>query len=104
MKLAVSTAVTAVVLTLLATGLAEAQPMPRAASNPRHPERECGVKVRLECRAEVMGGMNYMDYWVNRTPEPWHTKAAECIRARGCVPRLQYRPVVCDWSTRTRLE
>ena len=86
MKLVMSTTVAAVALTLLATGLAEAQ-MPRAASNPRHPERECGVKVRLECRAEVMGGMNYMDHWVNRTPEPWHTKAAECIRARGCVPR-----------------
>ena len=86
MKLVMST-VALVVLTLPATGLAEAQ-MPRAASNPRHPVRECGVKVRLECRAEVMGGMNYMDHWVNRTPEPWHTKAAECIRRRGCVPRF----------------
>ena len=77
MKLVMSTTVAVVVLALLATGLAEAQ------------KNDC-VKVRWGCRAEVMGGMNYMDYWVNRTPENTHAKVSECMRVRGCVPRGSY--------------
>jgi hypothetical protein len=89
MKLVMSTTVAAVVLTLLATGLAEAQ------------KNDC-VKVRWGCRAEVWGGMNSTDYGqLNLIPEGTYAKISECIRARGCVPHFPPRPSDWDWSKRS---
>jgi hypothetical protein len=78
MKLVVSTAVTAVVLSLLATGLAEAA------------NKNCTNVVR-ECRLEVKGVMGHY-YWVDRDPLGPYAKVSSCIRARGCVPQFPPRP------------
>jgi hypothetical protein len=77
MKLVMSTAVTAVVLTLLATGLAEAE------------NKNCTNVVKA-CRAEVRGGVSDSFHWNDRTGGTY-TKVSECIRARGCVPQFPPR-------------
>jgi hypothetical protein len=75
MKLVMSTTVAAVVLTLLATGLAEAD------------NKDC-TNVRKECRASFPFGSGRCFYW-DREPVSRYTKVSECIRARGCVPLSQ---------------
>jgi hypothetical protein len=82
MKLMMSTAVAAVVLTVLATGLGQAQ-----------------IKdyetVRYECRSEVhrWGGMprSYVRDRYNPDPINAFNAVRECIQARGYVPRLPPR-------------
>jgi hypothetical protein len=79
MKLVMSTAVAAVVLTVLATGLAEA-------------ENKACTNVVKECRASVpypfgSGSCSYRD----RDPIGKYAKVSECIRARGCVPQFPPR-------------
>jgi len=78
MKLVMSTAFTAVVLGLLATGLAEAE------------NKNCTNVVR-ECRLEVKGAMGHY-YWVDRDSLGPYAKVSSCIRARGCVPQFPPRP------------
>jgi hypothetical protein len=77
MKLVMSTTVAAVVLTLLATGLAEAE------------NRDC-TNVRKECRASLPFGSGSCSVW-DREPLGRYTKVSECIRARGCVPQFPPR-------------
>jgi hypothetical protein len=79
MKLVMSTTVAAVVLTLLATGLAEAE------------NNDC-TKVRLVCIAEVRGGDNHPDHVIDRHVEGVYFKVSECMRARGCAPHYPSRP------------
>jgi hypothetical protein len=76
MKLVMSTAVSAVVLSLLAT-LAGAE------------NKNCTNVVR-ECRLEVKGGMGHY-HWVDRDPLGPYAKVSSCIRARGCVPQFPPR-------------
>ena len=83
MKLVMSTAVAAVVLTALATGLAQAQKKDYEA-------------VRYECRSEVhhWGGMPrwyVRDDRYNLDPIKAFNAVRECIQARGYVPRLPPR-------------
>ena len=73
MKFVMTTAVAASVLTLLATGLAEAE------------KKDC-TNVRFECRVAVVGG-RHGQYWRDRAPEGIYAKISACIRARGCVPQ-----------------
>jgi hypothetical protein len=87
MKLVMSTAVAAVVLTFLATGLAEAE------------KNDC-TKVRHVCIAEVHGGDSPFDHWVDRAAEGTYFKVSECMRARGCVPHYPSRPIDWDWRKR----
>jgi hypothetical protein len=83
MKLAMSTTVAAVALTLLATGLAEAQ-------------KKDYATVRQECRAEVhhWGGgntrfhRNDRDNPDERSMARAFNEVRACIQARGYVPRL----------------
>jgi hypothetical protein len=77
MKLVMSTAVAAVVLTLLATGLARAE------------KKNCTNVVR-ECRLEVKGAMGHF-HWVDRDPLGPYAKVSACIRTRGCVPQFPPR-------------
>jgi hypothetical protein len=77
MKLVMSTTVAAVVLTLLATGLAGA-------------ERKNCTNVVRECRLEVKGAMGHF-HWVDRDPLGPYAKVSACIRARGCVPQFPPR-------------
>lgn len=78
MKLVMSTTVAGVVLTLLATGLAEAQ-------------KKDYATVRHECRAEVKhyGGSSYTHLHdrISGGVDSFN-KVRECIKARGYVPRL----------------
>jgi hypothetical protein len=74
MKLVMSTAGAAVVLALLATGLAEAE------------EKNCTTVVR-ECRLEVKGAMGHF-HWVDRDPGGPYAKVSACVSRRGCVPRF----------------
>ena len=81
MKLVMSATVAAGVLTLLATGLAEAE------------KRDCTNVVR-ECRASVpypfgSGSCSYRD----RDSLGKYYKVSECVRARGCVPQFPPRPL-----------
>ena len=78
MKLVMSTTVAAVVLTLLAAGLAGAE------------KKNC-TNVVGECRLEVKGGMGHY-HWVDRDPLGPYVKVSACIRARGCVPQFPPRP------------
>ena len=80
MKLVMRTTVAAGVLTLLATGLAEAQEKSYEA-------------VRYECRSEVhhWGGMSRYEIRDNRynlDPIKAFNEVRACIQARGYVPRL----------------
>jgi hypothetical protein len=75
MKLVMSTAVATVGLTLLATGLAEAE------------NKNCTSVVK-ECRA-FRGGADYC-HWNDRTGGRY-TQVSECVRARGCVPQFPPR-------------
>jgi hypothetical protein len=75
MKLVLSTTVAASVLTLLATGLAEA-------------DTQYCTSVRKECRASFPYGSGRCFYW-DREPLGRYTKVSECIRAKGCVPLTQ---------------
>ncbi len=77
MKLVMSTAVTAVVLSLLSTGLAGAE------------NKNCTNVVR-GCRAEVNGGMGRF-YWNDREPGGTYARVSACIRVRGCVPQFPPR-------------
>ena len=79
MKLVMSTAVAAVVLGLLATGLADAV------------NKDC-TNVRKECRASVPSGSGSCFVW-DRDPLGRHAKVSECVRARGCVPQFPPRPL-----------
>jgi hypothetical protein len=82
MKLVMSTAAAAVVLALLAAGLAEAQKKDYEA-------------VRYECRSEVhhWGGMPrwYVRERYNPDPIKAFNAVRECIKAAGYVPRLPPR-------------
>jgi hypothetical protein len=79
MKLVMSTAVAAVVLGLLATGLADAA------------NKDC-TNVRKECRASVPFGSGSCSVW-DRDPVGRYAKVSECVRARGCVPQFPPRPL-----------
>jgi hypothetical protein len=78
MKLVMSTAGAAVVLTLLAAGLAGAE------------NKDCTSVVK-ECRLEVKGGMGHY-HWVDRDPLGPYAKVSACISRRGCVPQYPPRP------------
>jgi hypothetical protein len=73
MKPVMSTAMAAVVLTSLATGLAEAA------------NRDCTSVVK-ECRLSVWGNCPYWDTHGGRYPV-----VSACIRAKGCVPQFPPR-------------
>jgi hypothetical protein len=77
MKLVMSATVAAGVLTLLATGLAEAD------------SKYC-TNVRKECRASVPLPVTYPCSAQSRDPLGRYYRVSECVRARGCVP--QYPP------------
>jgi len=72
MKFVMSTTVAIGVLTLLATGLAEAE------------NKDC-TNVRTECRAEIRGGVDGR-HWTDREPGGIYAKISACVRLRGCVP------------------
>jgi hypothetical protein len=77
MKLVMSTTLAAGVLTLLATGLAEAE------------NKNCTSVVK-ECRAAVPLPVTYPCSAQSRDPLGRYYRVSECVRARGCVP--QYPP------------
>ena len=81
MKLVMSTTLAAGVLTLLATGLAEAE------------NKACTNVVR-ECRASFPRGSGMCAYWDRFTPIGRHAAVSECVRAKGCVP--QYPPRILN--------
>ena len=78
MKLLMNTTVAAVVLTLLATGLAEAE------------NKNC-TNVVKECRARVgPSGPGSCMYW-DHDPVGRYTRVSACISHRGCVPQFPPR-------------
>jgi hypothetical protein len=80
MKLVMSTTLAAGVLTLLATGLAEAD------------SKYC-TNVRKECRASLPGGTGSCQYWDRFEPLGKYARVSECVRARGCVPQFPPQPL-----------
>jgi hypothetical protein len=82
MKLVMSTTLAAGVLTLLVTGLAEAE------------NKNC-TNVVKECRAAVpipwFG--TYACNAQSRDPLGRYYRVSECVRARGCVPQYPPRPL-----------
>lgn len=82
MKLVMTTTVAAGVLTLLATGLAEAD------------SKYC-TNVRKECRASVpiLWFGTYACSAQSRDPLGRYYRVSECVRARGCVPQYPPRPL-----------
>ena len=72
MKLVMSTTLAAGVLTLLATGLAEAE------------NKNC-TNIRKECKASLPGGTGSCGYWDRFEPIGKHARISECVVARGCA-------------------
>ena len=73
MKLVMSTTVAAAVLTLLATGLAEAE------------NKNC-TNVRKVCKASIPTGTGSSAYWDRFDPPGKYARISECVRASGCAP------------------